>query len=232
LPTPLAVPLSQITRSTQLGRVAVDLSLIAVALLSILAAAKTRAKALWLLSGCLCFLPFIVWWDPFDPKWFFIPNLFLAGFFSCAWTPWFKNRAATSFIFASLLFVAATNFVTTIRPRHNNLGSERLTAQCVAANMGAKDLLLAPEWGWPDYLEYLHGRQSLSLISHFSVLDDHLAEVRRTGGKVYMPDPKTYSEDHLAWLKSQAGIRPEDLSRLSGAPAFSCNGRTILSVSN
>jgi hypothetical protein len=232
LPAPLAVPLGQISRSTQLGRIAVDFALIAVALLTILAAAKARGKALWLLSGYVCFLPFIVWWDPFDSKWFFIPNLFLAGFFSCAWAPWLKHRAVASFIFASVLFIAATNFVTTIRPRHNSLGSERLIAQCVGANMEAKDLLLAPEWGWPDYLEYLHGRQSLSLISHFSILDQVLAEVRGTGGKVYMPDPKSYSEDHLAWLKSQAEIRREDLSRLSGAPAFSCYGRTILSVPN
>jgi hypothetical protein len=230
LPTPLAVWPRQIGWTTQRGRIAVDLALAAFGLLTLMAAIRTRAKAVWLLSGYIVFLPFIVWWDPFEPKWFLIPNMFLGAFFSVALAPWFRSRFAASLILGSVLFIGATNFVTTVRPRHHDVGPDRLTAQCVAARMESQDLLLSVEWGWPDYLEYLHKRHTLSLISRSSELDERLSEVHRVGGRVYIPDPKSYTADHLVWLQNQSGIRPEDLNRLSGPPAFSCYGRTILSV--
>jgi len=105
-------------------------------------------------------------------------------------------------------------------------------AQCVAENMRPNDLLLAAEWGWPDYLEYLHGRRSLSLISHPSSVQEGLDEVSRASGRAYIPNPAAHSDDHLAWLQSQSGVTREDLNRLVDAPAFSCYGRTIFFVRN
>lgn len=232
LPIPLAVPLSQISLNVQLGRIAVDLALVGFGLLGMLAAMKTSARSLRFLGAYLLFLPFIVWWDPFDPKWFFVPNLFFAGFFACALTPWFRNRYASLFILGTLFFMAATNFVTTIGPRHRDVGPDRRMAQCVAENMRPNDLLLAAEWGWPDYLEYLHGRRSLSLISHPSSVQEGLDEVSRASGRAYIPNPAAHSDDHLAWLQSQSGVTREDLNRLVDAPAFSCYGRTIFFVRN
>ena len=230
VPALLAVPLSEITSTVQLGRIAVDLALAAFFFLTCFAAAKARSNALRFFAGYLCFMPFIVWWDPFEPKWFFIPNIFFAGFFACALTPWLHGRRAQAAIVVSVLLIAVTNFVTTIRPRHNQPGPDRLMAACVAAKMQPQDLIITAEWGWPDYLQYLHERRSLSAISEFSSLKDRLEMTRRAGGTAYIPDPGAYSEAHIAWLQSQSSVGREDLNRLAGAPAFSCYGRTIFVV--
>jgi hypothetical protein len=230
VPTPLAVPLSQLNWTVQRGRIAVDLAIVGFAFLTLLAALKTHLRALGFLVAYLLFLPFIVWWDPFEPKWFLLPNVFLAGFFAAALAPWLRNRYVSSAILASVFIIAATNFITTIRPRHNDIGPDRRMAQCVAENMHANDLMMAAEWGWPDYLEYLYARKSLSLINNFPAVQDALKEVYGTAGIAYISDPNAYSDDHVAWLQSQSGIGRDDLNRLADAPAFSCYGRTIFSV--
>jgi hypothetical protein len=191
---------------------------------------KIRGTSLSFLVAYFVFLPVITWWDPFEPKWFIVPNLFLAGFFATALEPWLRTRLGSGVVLGSVLFIAATNFITTIRPRHQFVGQDRLIAECVAQNMHPNDLLIAAEWGWPDYLEYLHGRMSLSLIGNAASVDGELARVHRTGGKAFMLDPETYSDAHLSWLQSQSGVSRKDLIRLADAPAFSCYGRRIFSL--
>jgi hypothetical protein len=228
VPTPLAVPLSEISWTVKRGRIAVDIALAGVGILAFLMLSRIRTKGAWFLIAYACFIPFIVWWDPVEPKWFLIPNVFLAGFFAMASAPWFERAYASMAVLAIVLFVAATNFVTTMRPRHKEIGPDRGMAQCVAANMQPEDLLIAAEWGWPDYLEYIHDRRMLNVISQYSEVPTWLDHLRNTGGVAYLPDPAGYSETHLAWLRSQSGVPREDLNRLAGIPAFSCYGRNIL----
>jgi len=230
LPVTLAIPLGQLNWGVQRGRIAVDVALAGLLVVTILATIKARWTAVWFLIAYAFFLPFIVWWDPFVSNWFFVPNLFLAGFFAAGLAPWFRNRFAPTAITGILLLMAATNFVTTIWPRHKDIGLERRIAQCVAENMGPGDLLLAAEWGWPDYLEYLYGRRMLSLISQFSEVGPWLENVHRINGRAYIADPSRYSEAHLQWLRQQSGITPDELLHLADTAAFSCYGRTILFV--
>lgn len=35
-------------------------------------------QLVWIGATYALFLPFIIWWDPYEPKWFVVPNLFLA----------------------------------------------------------------------------------------------------------------------------------------------------------
>jgi hypothetical protein len=120
--------------------------------------------------------------------------------------------------------------VTTIRPRHRDIGQDRRTAQCVADHTTSRDLLIAAEWGWPDYLEYLHGRMMRNAISNFAEVHDWLDHVHSTGGTAYIVDPNSYSNEHYTWLQSQTGVRREDLVGLAGGPAFSCYGTEIFTV--
>ncbi len=230
LPVRLSISLSELNRGVQLGRIAIDLSLALLGLLTVLAMLRIRPIAIWFLIAYAVFLPFIVWWDPFEPKWFFIPNIFLAGCFAIALAPWFRSRYSSIVVLAALLFIAATNFVTTIRPRHREIGPDRRMAQCVAEKMQPNDLLIAAEWGWPDYMEYVYGRRMVSVIGNISALEGRLAELRQVQGAAYTPDPAGYSDSHLAWLRSQSGVTGEDLRRLADTPAFSCYGRTIYRV--
>ena len=228
VPVPLAIPVDQISWHVQKGRIAVDLALVGFGLLSLMALLKTRKSAVFFLLAYLVFIPFIVWWDPFQPKWFFIPNAFLAGFFAVALARWFRNPYASTAIFTILLVIAATNFIVAIRPRHNDIGLDSRIAQCVAEKMHPNDLLIAAEWGWPDYVKYLYGRKSLSVISEFSDVNARLDEVHRAGARAYITDPNEYSLDHLVWLEAQSHVRREDLTHLADAFAFKCYGSTIL----
>src|SRR2546427_482002 len=88
LPVPLAVPISEIGWSVQRGRVAVDLALLGFFAL---------VAPFWFVIAYCCFMPFIVWWDPYEPKWFLIPNIFAFGFFACALQPWLSLNVVNNF---------------------------------------------------------------------------------------------------------------------------------------
>ena len=58
--------------------------------------------------------------------------------------------------------IAIANFVTTIRPHHAELGSDRSIAQCVSEHMQPRDAFIAAEMGLAGLLEVrslAHGDQ-------------------------------------------------------------------------
>jgi hypothetical protein len=237
VPMPLAVSPLEIARSTQLGRIAVDVALLSLALVIVLAALKAGRTSLLFVVGYVLFFPFIVWWDPFPPVWFLIPNVFLAGFLSCGLQPWLQRRFINILVAVSLVVIAGANFITSIRPRHSRLGPERMMARCVAEHMQPSDLFIAAEWGWPDYLQYLHGRTALNLLNEtaytggkertLSEVRSFIASRRREGATVYIADPRDQDQQHLALLKAQTGITMDDLLAFGGSPVFSCSGKQI-----
>jgi hypothetical protein len=230
-PVLLAAWPGDFARHVQLGRIAVDLSLFALAGLLFLAAARANRRALSFVAGYALFLPFIIWWDPYDPKWFLIPNIFLGGFLASGLAPWLQRKPTRIFVLAAVIVIGGTNFVTTILPRHRRLGPARTMAQCVSEKMTSADLFVSAEWGWPEYLGYLHGRRSVSFINDgISLVKERESATEKAGGKVYMLDPRTYSQAHLDWLKIQTGVSAEDLAKFGGSPSFSCNGVTLLRV--
>jgi hypothetical protein len=139
---------------------------------------------------------------------------------------------------ACILIIGGTNFVTTIRLRHFNAGRDRRIAQCVAGHMQVSDLFVAAEWGWPDYLPYLHKRATINLINEFArfqepqgTLTSARAAIAKTkeedNGRVYMEAPRSYAGTHLQWLKETTGLTIGDLSGFGGTPAFVCDDVTI-----
>ena len=228
IPILLAVRPSEITQHIQLGRIAVDISLLALVVLFGLAAVRANRNALVFLAGYVMFLPFIIWWDPYEPKWFLVPNIFLAAFLASSLVPWLGRKYMRVVILGSVLTIAATNFITTIRPRHTRLGPDREMAQCVAGKMSGDDLFVSAEWGWADYLDYLHNRRSVNLINDgISNVKERIRTVRDGGGKIYMLDPGTFAQEHVDWLKNQTGLTRDDLLRLftesqASTPAASC----------
>ena len=229
-----------------ISRIAVDFALIALAGLFMLALSSQRLQtstpelrlnSYCFLAGYALFVPFILWWDPYEPKWFVIPNIFLAGFLACGLTPWLQRKRVRLAVLGCALSIAGANFITTVFPRHNALGPDRTIAECVAGKMQPRDVFIAAEWGWADYLTYLHSRTSINVINlsvgaggkggTLSLIKDRIAETQREGGNVYMLDPQGYSESHIRWLESQTGLTLGDLTHFAGSPAFSCSGATI-----
>jgi hypothetical protein len=233
VPILLAARPTELTQHVQLGRIAVDIALIAFVVLLGLAALRANRSALVFLAGYFIFLPFIVWWDPYEPKWFLVPNILLAVFLSLSLEPWLRPKYLRLIVVGSVLTIAATNFVTTIRPRHAQLGHDREMAQCVAGKMNNDDIFVSAEWGWSEYLGYLHNRRSVSLINDgVSSVNETIRTVRDHGGNVYMLNPGTYSQEHIDWLKDQVGLTREDLVNFAGAPAFSCYEVSIIDARN
>jgi hypothetical protein len=233
----LAVGPLELLKPVQLGRVAVDCSILAFGFLIFSAFKNRRLVSLLPALGYLCFFPFIVWWDPGSDKWFLIPNIFLAAFLVSALSPLPSGKSTRLAIAFCVLTIAGTNFVTTIRPRHFDRGPDRRMAECVAAHMQPQDLFIAAEWGWPDYLPYLHDRMSVNIINEFARFgsrDDTIASVKeeiaerlREGGRVYIADSRTTGQAQLQWLQQTTGLTPSDLSSLGGAGSFACYNRTI-----
>jgi len=249
VPTPLMVnPFDLFEHPVQLGRLAVDLSVGAVAVLLLGSAihfvrrmeTERRWHALALLTGYVSFIPFIVWWDPRQPMWWIIPNLYLAGLVGLAWGSAALASPSGTIFTLSLGGLALTNFVTIVHPRHAELGQDRTIAQCVAEHTQPRDLMLVANWGWPDYLPYLHHRSVLNLIGNSLVFQnkgDHLSMVRQAiqetesgGGRVFMPAPEEYDAGHLVWLESQTRLTLADLESFPQSEGFACPGQTFRRV--
>jgi len=238
VPSMLAISPVKIRPSIQFGRLVVDVALIALTILIVLAALKARLKSLWFLFGYLVFIPFIVWWDPFEPKWFFIPNICFAGFLSCGLEYWLQRRRVGIAVILCVLTIAAANFVTIIRPRHGKLGPDRSMAQCVAEHMQPQDAFIAAEWGWPDYLGYLHQRTEINLINEtagagskekmLEKVKGVIGSTNDAGGSVYMLEPHAFSQSHLEWLQAATGLTLDDLTGFGGSHSVTCEGKPIL----
>jgi hypothetical protein len=233
VPATLGASLRELLKPVQLGRIAVDIAVVVFLSFLALAIARSRSQGLRFLAAYLCFWPFIIWWDPGTHKWFLVANLFLVAFILLGLAEW-RSRKIFSLAFAMGVFViAATHFITTIRPLHFKLGTARPIAACVAEHMQPQDLFVAAEWGWPDYLGYFHHRAAsnlLNLTAHFGNKNDAIEDVRlematarKAGGQIYFADPRHYPASHLAWLQDSTGIVLDDLLAFGGSPAFMCN---------
>jgi hypothetical protein len=233
----LAATPSEWLQPVQLGRIAVDFSVLAFTMLLALIAIKPNRDAFRFLGAYFCFWPFIVWWDPGSHKWFLIPNIFLTAFLATSLVPWLRHTKMRWSVFVAVLVIAGTNFFTTVRPLHFYIGNDRSMAECVAQKMQRADVFMAAEWGWPDYLQYLHQRSTVNLINQSAVLKDPASNVaaarelidtaHKSGANVYMVNPRHLSAAHFQWLQESTGLTKDHLMSLGGSSSFVCYGRTI-----
>ena len=236
VPVSLSAGPGELLQGVKLGRIAVDIAVLVLIFMSILAGVKTSRSGIRFLAAYVCFLPFIAWWDP-SHKWFLVPNLFLVGFLVLGIAEWRSRRIASLVFTLGLFAIASTNFITTIRPRRFNSGSDRSMAACVASHMDPPDIFVATEWGWPDYLEYFHHRAAINVINEtaqFGNKDGAMSdvrfrvdEIRRAGGQAYVVDPRHYSDAQLQWLRETTGLKLDELLSLGGTPAFVCENVSI-----
>ena len=202
---------------------------------------KTALRVLlWALMSYAIYLSFIVWWDPFESKWFLIPNLFLAVLIPvcCGQQP---GRWTKSTVLVLTLIIAAANFSSTIWPRHSEEKRPIKLARCLGSKMDSADLFLATDWAWADYLNYFQERQVLSVIglagtssgkeAMLRKVDTAIAETQNADHSVYMVDFAAYTEGHLEWLQEQTGFTTDDLTQWELEPAFVCDGIRFLRVS-
>jgi hypothetical protein len=220
-----------------------QMSLVALALMVLLpllaqlkrqALSSSRVRLLgWTLLGCAAYLPFIVWWDPFEPKWFVIPNIGLWAILAVLWDS-VAERFHHAVLFAGLILtISIANFYATIWPRHSEPNALLQRAECVAERMAEEDLFVTLEWEWSGYVEYFFDRQVFSMIDAaaccggkeeaLNLLRREIRLVHERGGRVYFVALDTYSPEHLDWLAAQTELRREDFQGFERAPAFVCD---------
>ena len=224
------------------GKFLSQMSLLALALLLLLPPLRQLMKRTlsfsvyllgWLVLGFVIYFPFIVWWDPFEPKWFVIPNIGLWAMLAVLWDS-MTNRFRYAVLFAGLvLTVSIANFFVTIWPRHSEPNKLLQRAGCLAEHMEKEDLFVTIEWEWSGYVSYFFQRQVFSLIDAsaryegkdeaINLLQREVDLTHQRGGKVYILDVDTCPPEHLDWLASQTGLKQEDFQRFKRAPAFACD---------
>jgi len=185
------------------------------------------------------YIPFVTWWESIEPRWFIVPNIFLAALTAMIlshWSKWPQFRIALP---AGVLILAGMNLVISAGPKHFRESNPSKMATCVADHMNPNDLFLATEWNWSDYLHYIHGREMVSFIGEVSAasrnkaiamqkIDSMGREHQQQGAHVYMTDIASYPAEHMQWLKEQTGVTAEDLQRYKGSQAFQCVGSNFI----
>ena len=188
---------------------------------------------LWLLVLYATYIPFVTWWESVEPRWFIMPNIFLAALTAIILSYWSKTRYFKVALPAGVLILAGMNLALSAGPKHFMESNTSKMAACVAGHMNPNDLFLATDWNWADYLHHIHSREVVSFIGEVSAasLNKEVAmekirlvagQRQQQGGRVYMMDITSYPADYMQWLKTQTGLTAEDLRTYKGSHAFVC----------
>jgi len=192
---------------------------------------ETRTAAQLLLLYAF-YIPFFIWWDATEPRWFNLSNIFLAGLAAIIASRWSSWSYLKFVLPGAFLILGGLNLATSAWPRRFAVSTPVRIADCVASPMHEKDLFLATEWNWAGYLEYVHNRNVLSFIAEASQTGDksiasqRIAQAARErqhqGADVYMIDVRSLPPDYMTWLTGQTGFTADDLLVYKGGTAFEC----------
>lgn len=184
----------------------------------------------WLAAGVGAYLPFIVWWDPFSPKWFVIVNLFVVAAAAIIWSG--AGPTLRALLGLAIGTIAVANFAATIRPAHSGPSPHDALARCVGAQVERNDLVLVTDWGWFDYARYWYeiDYQVLYLVDarppaeKLALITERLARVRENGARGYVMEVDRALPERVAWMQELTQLRSEDLDRFAPRHAFTCAG--------
>lgn len=189
-------------------------------------------RPVWLLLGYLAFVPFIFWWDPYEPRWFIVPNIFACLSMAIILGARRRDIRPRLACLGLVLVIGAANFTSTIYPQSVGSSPGLSLAECFARNTGERDALLSTRWGLDAYLGYFQRRDIISLIdiaskrrdagALMSQLEVEIRAVEQRGGRVYMVSLDSVSDDHLSWLEQQTQMTRFDLERYRRETAFTC----------
>jgi hypothetical protein len=239
-----------ISGTIRVDKILPQLSLLAWALVLLVTVVQLRVnrlraltrnqRLLLLLFGFtyLIYLAFILWWDPYDPKWFIIPNLFLGLILAIAWSS-NKSKPLYATLGISIFIIMAANFTSSILPRGTIPNPAIQKAECFSKKATKNDLLISYNWDWPIYTSYFFGYQgeSLSLISgvgktqRMAAVENAVLRTEQRGGNSYMEDFRSYPGDFILWLGTMVGISPADFDAFQQHAAFECDQVQFVSLS-
>lgn len=212
-----------------------------VGLLTLLRWWKSRSTTpnhliIWAGLSYLSFIPFIFWWDPFEPKWFILPNLMLLAGFSAIWRKT-SARIMLAVLSLMILLIAAANFSMTIYPRHITPNANIKIAQCFANNTNDRDGVIIHRWSWINYARYFSNFQGKPIYlikgaqrqaDNVSLIQNELSQITARGGKLYI---SAWTKTEEADLREVQGLEVNKyFESYSLQPAFTCEGLDFLEI--
>jgi hypothetical protein len=231
----------------QIGKLISQLSLLAVILvisIPLVLHLKTRFQMLGtqhkaILAGVLVYtvyIPFNIWWDPFEPKWLVVANI---GFWTIIAILWDRIAETTSQVSRKVailgllvLWIPLANFTTTIWPNHANINRNLQTAECVAANLQPGSLFVSTDNDYFNYLSFFYQVKVFDLTGNtayykgktvaLDLLTQEMAQASQAGRKTYIYNLDAYPAEHIDWMVLLTGITRAEFSQFKRIPAFSC----------
>jgi len=199
------------------------------------------SQTLLCLLGIAAYLPFIVWWDPFETKWMLIPDLFLALCVARCW-----SHLNVKFRLASrlLMLIAAcvlglSNLASFGLPQHVHQSELQHAGDCVGSRLRSADLYLSPDWDFGYFISYKYRRDSMDLLGKtvevqfnkartLKAIEEEVRKYQASGGDAYISDPLSR---HFDLLERWAGITSSDLDHLlPGQVAYRCGQWSIRKI--
>lgn len=190
---------------------------------------------LMLAIGYAIYMPFIIWWDPFEPKWFVVPSIAFWGIAAILWDTVMPGRWG-SLLGLSVLVITLANLTAAILPRSSQPDARLLIADCVAAEMAPNDLFIETDWSWSPYLDYFFERSTVSIIHYAGIfteealliqLQEDIRATEAAGGRVYIRDIQTMSEDDLNWFAEISQFDRAFWTDFRTTPAFTCGDVSV-----
>jgi hypothetical protein len=210
------------------------------ALLNAVFKPKDRSSLICL-AGIAAYLPFIIWWDPYETKWLLIPNLFLAVLAARSWSQWRERLHWTVGIPVLLAvgFLFWSNLSMYAMPAHTQASEGTLLGDCVGAKLGQADLYIQPDWAFGGYMSYKYRIDLIDLISEAQVarfdraammnsIRTRVEAKHKAGAAAYTLDPTSLSAGSADILEKLGQIKATELDQLlPGKIAFSCRNWNI-----
>ena len=220
------------TRTRVLGAICLIILGIAILIRGIQIVVRGNFKLIWLLSGYLFIFAFLVWWEPFDLKNFFVPNIFLCAVATVVISSWNPLPFTKVLVFIAVGLMAFTTFCSAIWPRYWDRGINMRRAECISQKVTSKDKLISTDWNFTSELLYFYQIRAVQIVSlgayfrdHGKLIDHLYNEVEKTqsdGGRVFILDPNSYPPDYLQWLGEQTTFSRADFESFPGKFAFQC----------
>lgn len=192
------------------------------------------------IGAYLVYAPFIVWWDPFEPKWFVVPNIFLLSALAVIWKNKLREKKnGTLWLGLCVCVIAAANFSATIWPRHTQQNPEIHLAECFVKSTCGVDAFIPTDWDWFGYAIYFfdYPGETMGLIrgestvEHNTVrIEECILETRQRNGCVYVIDVNYYSQDQRRWIETELGLNLGVLENFRQQPAFICHGVQFMEI--
>ena len=201
---------------------------------------------LLLALGSFFYIPFMVWWDPTDPHWLFIPLIAFWTGLAVVWQPLMRSRIPQLVLAVSIALIALANFSRTIWPHHADANPLIAAADCLVEVMKPQDMYVGYQYDFSETLRLYYGQNAISLIDNAAKVGVEPAradyEVMKTqvltdGGVIYIRDPSDMDADtHFwSWLDTATSLTHADIESIVGddaTPAIQCGDYHYLRINS